>query len=219
MKVPADIQRLKDLVEQNKIVKASLGLYSNELVYETQCSHCGKSKLESTRFIGSRYFNLSCAEPLNIRNKTAQELLEKYSIGVAPNQNVLSEFAQRRGTCLCALDEPPRCAFGSDTFVDGLSFSPKGEMSFVFETTGTAYEGRTERIERHSHGDAGFYHRDPQNKYDKNCIEIVDEKGESLGNMPAKLSKHIAPLLDGKITEARGSIAGIEPRAQRPCTA
>ena len=215
MKVPADIQRLKDLVEQDKIAKASLGLYSNEFVYETKCPHCGKAQLAYTRFVSSYYFKMSCSEPLSIRNRQAQELLKKYDIDVVLDQNMLSEFARRRGTCLCALDEPPRCAFGSDTFVDDLSFSPKGEMSFVFETTGTAYEGRTERIERHSHGDAVFYHRDPQNKYDKNCIEIVDEKGESLGNMPAKLSKHIAPLLDGKITDARGSIAGIEPRAQR----
>lgn len=215
MKVPADIQRLKDLVEQNKIVKASLGLYSNEFVYETKCSHCGKAQLAYTRFVSSYYFKLSCFEPLSVRNRQAQELLKKYGIDIVLDQSVLSDFARRRGTCLCALDEPPHCAFGSDTFVDGLSFSAKGEMSFVFEVAGTAYEGRTERIERHSPGDAIFYHRDPQNKYDKNCIEIVDEKGENLGNMPAKLSEHIAPLLDGKIIEARGSIAKIEPRAQR----
>lgn len=215
MKVPADIQRLKDLVEQNKIVKASLGLYSNEFVYETKCSHCGKAQLAYTRFVSSYYFKLSCFEPLSVRNRQAQELLKKYGIDIVLDQSVLSDFARRRGTCLCALDEPPHCAFGSDTFVDGLSFSAKGEMSFVFEVAGTAYEGRTERIERHSPGDAIFYHRDPQNKYDKNCIEIVDEKGENLGNMPAKFSEHIAPLLDGKIIEARGSIAKIEPRVQR----
>lgn len=43
MKMPKDIQRIKDLVEQEKITRASMDESSNVFVYEAICPDCGKN--------------------------------------------------------------------------------------------------------------------------------------------------------------------------------
>lgn len=215
MKIPKDVQRIKDLIEREKITQASMGEGSNVFVYETVCPHCGKPKLASTYFVNWTYFPVSCCESLAIRNWNAQTLLNKYNIPVRLTQDMLSNFTLRHNTCLCHLDEPVRLAFGDNAYIDKLSISKNGQMTFVFEAKGTAYEGRTDRIEQHNTGDTLIYHRNPRNKFDKQCIEILDSKKSNLGNVPAELSEYISPLIDGKKVGISGSIFNIKTRVQR----
>lgn len=215
MKIPKDIQRIKDLVEHEKITQASMAESSNLFVYETICPECGKQKLMRTHFASWTYFPVSCGVDLATRNQEAQELLNKYDIPVTIDQNMLSNFALRRNTCLCHLDEPISLAFGDNAYVDELFISENGQMAFVFEAQGTAYEGRTDHIEQHNAGDILIYHRNPRNKFDKQCIEILDAKKSNLGNVPAQLSKYISPLIDTGKVKISGSISSIETRAQR----
>lgn len=215
MKIPKDIQRIKDLVEQEKIVRASLDESNNRFVYETVCPNCGKQKLERTSFVNWTYFPVSCGETLEARNQKAQALLDKYNIPVMIDQNMLSDFSKKHNTCLCHLDQPLQLAFGDNTYVDHLIISPEGQMTFEFEAKGTRHEGRTERIEQHKIGDALVYHRNPRNQFDKQCIEILDSKKENLGNVPAELSEYISPCVDGKKVKISGSISSIKARAAR----
>lgn len=215
MKIPKDIQRIKDLVEHEKITQASMAESSNLFVYETICPECGKQKLMRTHFASWTYFPVSCGVDLATRNQKAQELLNKYDIPVTIDQNMLSNFALQHNTCLCHLDQPVRLAFGDNAYVDKLSISENGQMAFVFEAQGTAYEGRTDRIEQHNAGDVLIYSRNPRNKFDKQCIEILDDKKSNLGNVPAQLSKYISPLIDAGKVKISGSISSIETRTQR----
>lgn len=215
MKIPKDIQRIKDLVEHEKITQASMAESSNLFVYETICPECGKQKLMRTHFASWTYFPVSCGVDLATRNQKAQELLNKYDIPVTIDQNMLSNFALQHNTCLCHLDQPVRLAFGDNAYVDKLSISENGQMAFVFEAQGTAYEGRTDSIEQHNAGDVLIYSRNPRNKFDKQCIEILDDKKSNLGNVPAQLSKYISPLIDAGKVKISGSISSIETRTQR----
>lgn len=93
MKMPKDIQRIKDLVEQENITRASMDESSNVFVYEAICPDCGKQKLMCTHFASWTYFPVSCCDDLATRNKKAQELLNKYDIPVTIDQDMLSNFA------------------------------------------------------------------------------------------------------------------------------
>ena len=215
MKMPKDIQRIKDLVEQEKITRASMDESSNVFVYEAICPDCGKQKLMRTHFASWTYFPVSCCDDLATRNQKAQELLNKYDIPVTIDQDMLSNFSLQRNTCLCHLEKPISLAFGDRSYVDKLSISEDGQMTFVFAAVGTAYEGRSDRIEQHHAGDVLIYHRNPHSKFDKQCIEILDSKKSNLGNVPAELSKYISPLIDTGKVKISGSISNSETRAQR----
>lgn len=215
MRIPKDIQRIKDFVQQEKITQASMDEGSNVFVYETICPDCGKPKLMREPFADWTYFPVSWSEELSTRNQKAQELLNKYEIPVEIDQNMLSDFGMQHNTCLCHLDQPIRLAFGDRANVDKLFISEEGQMTFVFEAEGTAYKGQTDCIEQHNAGDILIYHRNPRRRSDKQCIEIYDAKESNLGNVPAELSEYISPLIDEGKVKISGSIYGIETRAQR----
>ena len=84
--------------------------------------------------------------------------------------------------------------------IDGncdYSYSSSANMfSFILEVSGTMYEGRSDRIEKLSQGDAVFIVRDPGNKYDSNCLAVQNAKGESLGNLNGEAAKVISPVMD-----------------------
>lgn len=116
---------------------------------------------------------------------------------------------------MCHLEKTISLAFGDRSYVDKLSISEDGQMTFIFAAVGTAYEGRADRIEQHNEKDVLIYHRNPHSKFDKQCIEILDSKKSNLGNVPAELSKYISPLIHAGKVKISDSIASIETRAQR----
>ena len=68
----------------------------------------------------------------------------------------------------------------------------RGEIFLRFESKGTRYEGRTERIERVCVGDAIRVERDFNNLYNSNNFVLLTEKGYDVGYMPAELCNAVA---------------------------
>ena len=106
---------------------------------------------------------------------------------------------------------------GPDYFEPGMmeyldqaegTFNEKtGSLVLRFEVKGTRYEGRTELIERIQVGDPISIVREPDNPYNANNFALFEQKGKSLGNMPAELCNVIAPMFDRE--ELRFTIAKV----------
>ena len=91
-----------------------------------------------------------------------------------------------------------------------------GILMFETEVTGTAYEGRSERIESIKEGKNVKLKRDPDNLYDKNALGVYNIKGESLGNMPVDIAAILSPLIDGKLVKIESAKASyVEPLSKR----
>ena len=91
-----------------------------------------------------------------------------------------------------------------------------GEMILRFESRGTRYEGRTERIENVRQGDLVRVVRDEENAYNPNNFAILDDSGQDLGNMPASLCNALAPLYDeGEAVFERSFVSFVEPISKR----
>ena len=91
-----------------------------------------------------------------------------------------------------------------------------GEMILRFECRGTRYEGRTERIENVHLGDEIRIEREKETPYDPNSFVIMDQKGQSLGNVPAAISSALAPLYDsGNVVFEIAFVSFVEPISKR----
>ena len=99
---------------------------------------------------------------------------------------------------------------------EGLYDEVTGNILLRFESRGVRYEGRTERIEKVSVGDALCLQRDMGNAYNTNNFLILTEKGHDVGNMPAELCNVIAPLYDtGQMEFLCASVSYVEPISKR----
>ena len=74
------------------------------------------------------------------------------------------------------------------------------------EVAGTAYEGRAERIEFVHNGDKIVLRRDPNNPNDSNAIGVYNTSGESLGNLPQRLTKKLSVLIDSGLVDTSESV-------------
>lgn len=90
------------------------------------------------------------------------------------------------------------------------------ELTLIFESMGTLYEGRTENIESVNVDDPIQIVRDKKNKYNSNNFRLLTEQGKDVGNMPAEICNLLAPLYDNgelKFTSAKANY--VEPLSKR----
>ena len=91
-----------------------------------------------------------------------------------------------------------------------------GVMVLRFESRGTRYEGRTERLENVCLGDEIRVTRDSQNQYNSNNFVLLDRRGQNLGNMAATLCNALAPLYDsGNAVFEKAFVSFVEPISKR----
>ena len=89
----------------------------------------------------------------------------------------------------------------------GLRYEDNGlKIVLCAEVVGTMYEGRSERIEHISVGDAVLVMRDKENTYNSKNFAVQNPKGESLGN----LEKELCEPLSGIVDEGFGNIIDSE---------
>jgi DNA-binding PadR family transcriptional regulator len=100
---------------------------------------------------------------------------------------------------------------------DSVQLDEDGRTFFLSaEVQGTAYEGRTERIEFIKKGDQVQLKRDPENQYDPNCIGVLNSKGESLGNLGQNIVEYLAPVMDADLVEIEKVVVkSVTPLSQR----
>lgn len=85
-----------------------------------------------------------------------------------------------------------------------------------FEIKGTRYEGRTERLELTNFNDPVKIIREAKNAFNSNNFMIVNDRHQTLGNMPAELCNVLAPLYDGGYATIDSSrISFVEPISKR----
>ena len=90
------------------------------------------------------------------------------------------------------------------------------EFMLRFEVQGTGYEGRSEHIEKLNIGDTLCIVREPDNTYDQNTLNVLNEDGKSLGNVPKEISKVISPLLDAEMAKVENAkVIYVEPLSKR----
>ena len=99
---------------------------------------------------------------------------------------------------------------------EGLYNAEKGKILLRFESKGTRYEGRTDRIEHVLVGDVIHVTRDYQNSYNRNNFVLLTERGHDVGYMPAELCNAIAPLYDcGELNFVEAKVSYVEPISRR----
>jgi anti-sigma factor RsiW len=73
--------------------------------------------------------------------------------------------------------------------------SPVKSLNFL--VAGVGYEGRKRVVEEYANiGDAVYLVRDPQNKYDRNAIELRLANNQQVGYVPAEIAAQSASLMD-----------------------
>ncbi len=99
---------------------------------------------------------------------------------------------------------------------------PAGVRYKSVNIEGTQYEGRIERIERVSEGDAVQLRLDPDNQFIRNAIQVCNRQGESLGLLPATLSSEMLvsaglfkSLSSGWETVEKAFVDSVEPLSKR----
>ena len=99
---------------------------------------------------------------------------------------------------------------------EGLYDPATGELLLRFESRGTRYEGRSDRIERVRIGDAVRVVGDPGNAFNKNNFLLFTDRGGDVGNMPAELCNAVAPLYDeGDLEFREAKVSYVEPLSSR----
>ena len=99
---------------------------------------------------------------------------------------------------------------------EGIYDENTGEFLLRFESKGTRYEGRTERIERVCVGDSIRVVRDFDNPYNSNNFVLLTEKDHDVGYMPAELCNAVAPLYDtGKLEFLSAKVSFVEALSKR----
>lgn len=92
------------------------------------------------------------------------------------------------------------------------------EISMIgkrIKLSGTAFNGRNDRIDRINIDDIVQLVREPNNKYDVNAIDVRNHKG-SLGYIPKKLAAILAPMMDAGNLVFYASISAVTPLAECP---
>lgn len=84
------------------------------------------------------------------------------------------------------------------------------KIGTTFRLTDTAVQGRSERISRIHVGDSVKLVRQPQNRQDPNTIVVKNQEG-SLGVLPPRVTKDLAPLFDEKKLLYKAKISRILP--------
>lgn len=91
-----------------------------------------------------------------------------------------------------------------------------GAIIMRFESRGTRYEGRTERIETVKPGDTVRVARDKNNPFNSNNFMLLDSCGRNLGNMAATICNALAPLYDeGYAVFDKAFVSFAEPISKR----
>lgn len=99
---------------------------------------------------------------------------------------------------------------------DGLFDEASGSLLIRFESKGTRYDGRTERIEKVRIGDKVKIVREPTNQFNHNNFMLLTDKDHSIGNMPAEICNAIAPLYDeGVLSIEDASVSFVDPISKR----
>lgn len=84
------------------------------------------------------------------------------------------------------------------------------------EVQGTAYEGRSDRIENILKDDVVKVERNPSKEYDLNALEVKNSRGESLGNLGSDVAAVLSPLIDREIaTIENAKVSYVEPLSKR----
>lgn len=83
------------------------------------------------------------------------------------------------------------------TFITDDFYRNVGEKDeFYTKVAGVTFDNRQDVIYRLSEGERLTLLREPENRYDTNAVKVQTIKGNQVGYLNARLSKHFAPLLD-----------------------
>jgi len=100
--------------------------------------------------------------------------------------------------------------------ITDLNSNPFDSFIGEMEVKGTAYEGRSERIEYLKVGDSVQLVREPDNAQYSLNISVRNQHGESLGNLEKEFCDAFAPLIDEGILKFReASVLSVEPLSKR----
>lgn len=89
-------------------------------------------------------------------------------------------------------------------------------VKLLVEVQGTQFEGRNERIEDISINDEVNIKREPNNKYNNLNLAVLNNAGDSLGNLSADICNTLSPLIDSKIIVIDSAkVAYVEPLSKR----
>ena len=99
---------------------------------------------------------------------------------------------------------------------EGIYDELTGKILIRFESKGTRYSGRTERIEKVNVGDIIQVVREKENPFNANNFVLMTERGQDVGNMPAELCNAIAPLYDREeLLFDDAKVSYVEPISKR----
>ena len=99
---------------------------------------------------------------------------------------------------------------------EGVYDESAGKLILGFESMGTRYEGRTERIESIEAGETIRIVRDAENPFNPNNFVLLTERNKDIGNMPANLCNAVAPLFDnGNLMFEKAFVSYVEPISVR----
>ena len=99
---------------------------------------------------------------------------------------------------------------------EGVYDAQNETIMLRFESKGTRYDGRTERIEQVKIGDAISVVRDRNNKFNSNNFVLLTENGYDVGFVPAELCNAIAPMYDrGELDFREAHVSFVEPISKR----
>ncbi|CCX16895.1 Similar to Helicase-like transcription factor; acc. no. Q14527 [Pyronema omphalodes CBS 100304] len=65
-------------------------------------------------------------------------------------------------------------------------------------------------------GEQLTFYRQPDNQYDKNCINIKNVEGATIGNIPREYAAKLAPLIDGRKMKLEGVVCGVKTQFELP---
>ena len=135
-------------------------------------------------------------------------------------QAILDEVAKlHHRNELSKIDDPTYFEPGMMEYLDKYDGSYMEDSQIVllrFAVKGTAYEGRTELIEKIENGDPINVIRDLDNEHNSNLFVFTNKKGENVGYMPTGLCNAIAPLYDaGKLTFDYAKVSFVDPLSKR----
>lgn len=99
---------------------------------------------------------------------------------------------------------------------EGIYNPETGEILIRFESRGTRYDGRSEKIERVNVGDVIHIVREKTNPFNSNNFILFVGKDKNVGNMPAELCNVIAPLYDTEeLTIESAQVSYVEHLSKR----
>lgn len=194
-----DKANFKEVVQvSGGIIKSSVSSKTDILIWNTK--HSGDtSKLNAAREL------LNSGKPIVILSDTGfREILDgnktiaavvtdessKESIPQEPLKITHNGCEEHREVV------PPKTTSSTETIDNSVADGDDNTIKMVFSLSGTRQEDRPARIELLSVGDNIQVVRRPENPYDTNAMEILDNEHCSLGWIPGCYVRYIAPLVD-----------------------